>query len=91
MGKGGHSSICKKLYAKGKSRLEAVGSEVDAACDFEGLRRVAHLAKAIPLAALLRRTEERRTKRIYPSDRLWVRCDLMREMDRTGQFEVTVL
>jgi hypothetical protein len=36
MGKGGHSSICKNLYAKGKSRLEAVGSEVDAACDFGG-------------------------------------------------------
>src|SRR5208337_1713880 len=38
----GHSSVCKKLYAKGQSRLEAVGSEVDAACDFGGLRRVAN-------------------------------------------------
>jgi hypothetical protein len=38
----GHSSVYKKLYAKGQSRLEAVGSEVDAACDFGGLRRVAN-------------------------------------------------
>lgn len=47
--------------------------------------------KNIPIAPLLRITEERSTKRIYHSDRLWVRCDLMREMDRTVQFEVTVL
>src|ERR1700745_1287367 len=38
----GRSSVCKKLYAKSQSRLEAVGSEVDAACDFGGLRRVAN-------------------------------------------------
>jgi len=37
----GHSSVCKKLYAKRQSQ-EAVGSEVDAACDFGVLRRVAN-------------------------------------------------
>ncbi len=37
---GGHSSVCKKLYAKGQSR-EAVGSEVDAAFDIAGV--CAHL------------------------------------------------
>ena len=37
----GHASICKKLYVKVQNQ-EAVVSEVDAACDFGGLRRVAN-------------------------------------------------
>ncbi len=61
------------------------------------LKRLAHtscrstMCIALPSSATLALPEGRTTKRIRPSNQLWVRSDLRRKINRAGQFEITVL